>query len=75
MCVRHCGGGSDGSLERVGLLTQQRGMFSFGYKAFLRYLRRGCGQNNASLGYAKLDESVLMRAIGAPASPPVLIGD
>lgn len=55
MCVWLCGGGHDGSLESVGLLTQQRGMFSFGYKAFLRDLRRGCGQNNASLGYAKLE--------------------
>lgn len=55
VCVWHCGGGHDGSLETVGLLTQQRGMFSFGYKAFLRDLRRGCGQNNASLGYAKLE--------------------
>lgn len=54
-CGWLCGGGHDGSHESVGLLTQQRGMFSFGYKAFLRDLRRGCGQNNASLGYAKLE--------------------
>lgn len=44
VCVWHCSNRNDESLERVSLLIQQRGMFPFGYKAFLRDLRRGCGQ-------------------------------
>lgn len=65
VCVWHCGGGNDGSLERVGLLTQQRGMFSFGRKAFLRDLRRGCGQNKCKSGVCETGMNRVLRGLSA----------
>lgn len=48
-----CGGGNDGSQGSAGLLTQQMGMFSFGYKEFHWDLRRGRRMNNVRTGNVK----------------------